>query len=236
MSAITYGSGRRCFCVVGIAAIAGDTDAELGFGSHVVIVPRGVAPVWADAAHNPASRRDAVFIRAPDGRTVEWAERRARRVLSAPDLGTQDLTYITPKTVLAGVRRLQQGVALSVGSIALLSLVLGGTTLMSLLAAGVLERVPEIGLRRALGGTPRDVAALFVAEACTVTLAAGVVGVAAALLLLPALGQALPLPSRVGPWTVLLPLGFALLAGGAFSWWPARQAARIPPSEALRAG
>jgi putative ABC transport system permease protein len=138
--------------------------------------------------------------------------------------------------LLRSVRRLQRGVALSAGGIAGLALVLGGTTLMSLLIAGVLERVPEIGLRRALGGTPRDVAALFVAEACAVTTAAGVLGVLGAMALMPALERAAPIPVRTGPLSVILPLAFSILAGVAFSWWPARRAACIPPSEALRSG
>lgn len=228
--------GKTLFQVVGVAAMGGAPAAAHGLGPRAVMVPRSVAAMWADTRRSPAGRPDALFVRVPEGRTVEWAEQRARRVLSAPDLAASDLTFVTPRTVLAGVRRLQRGVTLSAGGIALLALVLGGTTLMSLLTAGVLERVPEIGLRRALGGRPRDVAALFVVEACVVTSVAGVVGVAAALALLPALGGILPVPVRIGPITVLLPLVFSLLAGVVFSWWPARSAARIPPSEALRAG
>lgn len=159
---------------------------------------------------------------------------RCRGVLSAPDAGPADFTYVTPDTLLAGLRRLQATIRWSVGSIAALCLLLGGTTLMSLMLANVRDRVGEIGLRRALGARARDVAALFVLEACLVTLAAAAAGgLVAALVLWPARAR-FPAPLVFGPGTFLVPVLASVGLGIIFSYWPARMASRISPAEALR--
>jgi putative ABC transport system permease protein len=142
--------------------------------------------------------------------------------------------WVTPEVLLRKVRRLQDTIALTVGSIAALCLVLGGTTLMSLMVANVRDRVTEIGLRTALGATPRDIAGLFVAEGALVAAAAGLVATAGTHLLLLAGNGRLPVPVAVDAATVALPALVAVGLGIVFSYWPARTAARIMPAEALR--
>ena len=105
---------------------------------------------------------------------------------------------------------------------------------MSLMLANVRDRIPEIGLRRALGATSRDVATLFVAESCLVTGSAALIGAAAAGVLL-ALGYGADMVSmRAQVSTFLIPVLASLGLGAIFSYWPARTAMRISPAEALR--
>ncbi len=107
-------------------------------------------------------------------------------------------------------------------------------TLAGLLLTGVRERIPEIGLRRALGARRRDIAGLFVTEALVLTVTAGLAGWVAGELTLRWLGSRFPLPFHLGWQTRGLPLllaaGLALLC----SIGPAVFAARLPPAEALR--
>jgi putative ABC transport system permease protein len=103
-----------------------------------------------------------------------------------------------------------------------------------LLLSGVRERIPEIGLRRAIGASASDVAALFVTEALILTLAAAAVGITAAALLLRLAESTLPLPWCFTPAVASLPALLSLLLAAAASALPTAIAARLPPAEALR--
>jgi putative ABC transport system permease protein len=226
------------FRVVGIieAAVRGDeqqeSDSGFSTGRATMFIP------WTlvfdrDSVMDRHDILDALLIRLGPGVRMRAIMDRAARLLSAPDVRL-DVQWTTPDQLLEGTRRLQRTIRLSAGSVTLLCLVLGGTTLTSLMLANVRDRVREIGLRRALGATPRDIAALFVAEACCITGAASVAGLLAATFILVLARDAVGVPLKLGISTFLLPVVASILLGGVFSFWPARVAARIEPAEALR--
>ena len=233
--------GGAPFRVVGVvasggAALAGATDNPVIAGSErVVFVPLTTAPTWLAQRVEPGAELDAIFVRLPEA--MPFAEGRARvaQLLGDPALTHAAVAWITPETILRGVRRMQRALDLGIGSIALLSLALGGITLMSLLVGNVRERVTEIGLRRALGATRRDVAALFVFEGCLLTTLAALAGAAVAQWVLRVLSGVPEIPLALDGWLWLAPLGVALGVGLLASYVPARLAAGIAPADALRA-
>ncbi|MBI1865104.1 MAG: ABC transporter permease, partial [Nitrospirae bacterium] len=204
-------------------------------GERIVFVPKTVPPYWTTEWKKPEDRLDAIFLRTPETADYARALSAARNLLDQPDARVERVSWVTPESLTRNVRKLEKTISLTVGSIAVLCLVLGGTTLMSLMVSNVRDRVVEIGLRRALGATQKDIAALFVLEAAVVTTAAALAGAAASHVLLILGGAALPFPVRLGLSSVAVPLIAAVALGMAFSYWPARMAARITPSEALRA-
>ena len=227
------------FLIVGICEAGGDdagavTAGAVAPGERAIFVPLSVPPYWEPQAANRGGELDAVFIRAPADGDVYAVRQAAQRILEAPMVGVGPLSWLTPDVLLAGLRRLQRTVQLTAGSIALLCLLLGGATLMSLMVAAVNERVHEIGLRRSLGATPGDIAGLFAAEACLVTFAAAVIGTGIAHLVLWLAADSLPVPIALGPASWLLPASAALVLGAGFAYAPARRAAAIAPAEALR--
>lgn len=175
---------------------------------------------------------DRIWFRARPGHSPEAI----RRTLDArlPLLDLPGARWVTPETLLADIRRWQRTLAWTAGGGALLGLLLGATSLTGLLLAGVRERIPEIGLRRAIGATPADIAALFVAEALILTLASAATGILAAALLLHAAGPTLPLPWALTPGTLLAPFLLSLLLAALSSALPSLIASRLPPAEALR--
>ncbi len=228
------------FRVVGIVAFSTDVlEAEAQMSAlvpaeSVVWVPLTVPPYWLSSTVPPEPELEAIFVRVPEDQSMERLVARARILMELPDAGAPPLAYITPDVLLEKVRRLQSTIQVTVGSIALLCLVLGGTTLMSLMVANVRDRVTEIGLRRALGATRGEIARLFVLEAVLVTLAAALAGSLGTQILLWFLRDRFPVPLDLNPLIVLIPALLGLGLGVIFSFAPARAAARISPAEALR--
>jgi ABC-type antimicrobial peptide transport system permease subunit len=179
---------------------------------------------------------DLDFILAKVPETIGYASavKRARRALDSAAGAGGHWSWITPQALLGRIRRLQSTIRLTVGSIACLCLILGGTTLTSLMVANVRDRLAEIGLRKAIGATAADIVGLFVLEGCLVTTAAALIGTVGGHAILLAISPGLPVPIKVGLETILVPVLAAVGLGAVFSYWPARLAAKVEPSEALR--
>ncbi len=221
------------FVKIGGAAVE-NNDRRINYGDSAVFIP-AAAPIYEQGAvKKMTDQLDMLFIRIPAGKNAEDYVRAGERLLNSPELAINNISWITPESLLRGIRRMQNAVRLAGGSIAFLCLVLGGTTLMSLMLANVRDRITEIGLRRALGATALDVATLFVFEACLVTVAAALVGILGTVLLMNIVRGRFLLEVSLGWGTLLLPIFVSLVTGVVFSYWPARLAAGITPAEALR--
>lgn len=124
--------------------------------------------------------------------------------------------------------------------IASISLVVGGIGIMNIMLATVTERTREIGIRRALGAKRRDITMQFLIEAVVQTSVGGLAGVLLGLgmvFFIPVLWEMVTdssLPAVVHVPAIFLALGVSIGVGVLFGWFPARQAARLDPIEALR--
>jgi putative ABC transport system permease protein len=115
-----------------------------------------------------------------------------------------------------------------------LSLLVGGIVLMNILLISVGERTKEIGLRRAMGATRRDVFMQFLTESLAVTISGMVLGSVLGWAVNIVLARVSALPVVISWEPFALALGFALVVGLFFGVQPARRAARLKPVEALR--
>lgn len=223
--------GREPFRLVGCFE-AGESAIPL-VSEHAVFIPHS-ADVLETGGESDLRRVDALVFRAKPGTAPEALRSRVAALLRQPGAGGGVVEWITPESLLQGIRRWQRAIGWTAGAGGALSLLLGAATLAGMLLTGVRERVPEIGLRRALGARRREVAALFVAEAFALTGAAALAGMGAAEFTLRGLGGRFPLPFHFGLGTRLWPLVLAFGLAWLCSIGPAWMAARLPPAEALR--
>jgi putative ABC transport system permease protein len=120
------------------------------------------------------------------------------------------------------------------GSIASVSLLVGGIGIMNIMLVSVTERTREIGIRMALGARRRDVLWQFLLEALVLSIAGGIMGILLGLGGAVALSKFSNFPVSITPWSVMLAFTFAALVGVFFGLHPARKASRLQPIEALR--
>jgi putative ABC transport system permease protein len=124
--------------------------------------------------------------------------------------------------------------AILLAGIALVSLLVGGIGIMNIMLVSVTERTREIGVRKAMGATPRNILFQFLTEALTLCLAGGVLGLVAGAGAAVALSRLAGWNTAIAPGAVLLAVGFSGAVGLFFGIYPARRAAALDPIVALR--
>lgn len=120
------------------------------------------------------------------------------------------------------------------GSIASVSLLVGGIGIMNIMLVSVTERTHEIGIRMALGARRRDILWQFLLEAIVLSGAGGILGIILGVGGAVALAQFSQFPVSITPWSIAVAFLFAALVGIFFGLHPARKASRLRPIEALR--
>ena len=228
--------GPHPFTIVGVlregSGLPDDAARPDAAGDDSLVLIPSVVAERCGLAMDPSAA--ALFIRPAGERIGRDVATAADAVMRDPAWAGWKIRWVTPESLLRGIRELQQVIALTAGSIALLCLLLGGTTLMSLMLADVRQRIPEIGLRRSLGATQRDIALLFVVESCVITGGAALAGLVVAAVLLAGLAGHGGVPIGINYFTFVIPVIVSIVIGGAFSFWPARLAAGWSPALALR--
>ena len=119
-------------------------------------------------------------------------------------------------------------------AVAFVSLFVGGVVIANIMLASITERIREIGVRKALGATDRDVFMQFLVEAVVVTAAGGVVGLVLGLVLVAVVDAGLGMPTSVSPGIMLSAFLCAVGVGLVFGLFPAAKAGKLNPVEALR--
>ena len=123
---------------------------------------------------------------------------------------------------------------LLLGSIAAISLLVGGIGIMNIMLVSVTERTREIGIRMAVGSRPGYIRLQFLSESIILSVAGGLIGVALGAAMSIGVAQFLEWPTLVSPTAIVLSVGFSAAVGVFFGYYPAHKAARLDPIDALR--
>jgi len=207
--------------------------------------PVGIGP--AQPSTSFLSTRDAlglsgseavgqILVSAKNAGSVKAAEAGITSEITRSHGGQEDFTVVTQDELLSTLDRITDELNVFLAGIAGVSLLVGGIGVMNIMLVSVTERTREIGIRKALGATDRDVLLQFLFEAVLLSSLGGAAGVGlgvAGSLLLPALLTDLP-HAAFGPVQVGLAFGVSALIGVLFGSLPAYRSARLAPVDALR--
>lgn len=145
-----------------------------------------------------------------------------------------DFTVINQADLIAVFGDITAIFTIVLGSIAGISLVVGGIGIMNIMLVSVTERTREIGLRKAIGAKRSDILSQFLIEAIVISIIGGAIGILLGVLGSVLIGNLADMTTVVTPGAVLLATGFSLAVGIFFGIYPATRAARLSPIDALR--
>ncbi|HVB32331.1 MAG TPA: ABC transporter permease [Gemmatimonadaceae bacterium] len=177
---------------------------------------------------------DRIIVRVDDGRYMPAAADLIRRMLARRHNAVVDFEITVPELLLRQEQRTRSIFNVVLGAIASISLLVGGIGIMNIMLASVLERIREIGVRRATGATQRDILFQFLSEALLISVAGGVAGIITGAAISGGIQHFAGIKTIISLLSVVLAFGVSFTVGLVFGIVPAWRAAQQDPVVCLR--
>jgi putative ABC transport system permease protein len=225
--------------VVGVLASTGASSTSAGTSNpdDVMVIPisTGAERIFGGTSRNSVS---SIAVQARSSADLTGAYQEADHLLlqlhGISNATNADFTITSEQSLIAANTSVDHTLTILLGGIAAISLIVGGIGVMNIMLVSVTERIREIGLRKALGATPRVIRRQFLVEASVLGLVGGVLGVVAGLLGVLYLPGLIGDPISTSPTAAVGALVIALAIGVLFGVYPASRAATLAPIDALR--
>ncbi len=156
------------------------------------------------------------------------------RMLQRGHNGIVDFSVTVPEELLKQEQRTKEIFNIVLGAIASISLVVGGIGIMNIMLASVMERTKEIGIRRAVGATRRDIALQFLAEATTISVAGGFIGIILGFIISIVIEKTAGIITIITLVSVFVSFAISITIGIGFGFFPAKRAAEQDVIQSLR--
>jgi putative ABC transport system permease protein len=171
------------------------------------------------------------WIQAKDDVSIEESKKEIEQILLRT-LKEDDFSVLDTGSLISVIAQVLGVLTIALAGIAAISLIVGGIGIMNIMLVSVTERTKEIGLRKAVGATPKIIMFQFLVESMVLSVTGGVIGI-----LFGAAGSLAMrsfLPTSVSFWSVFLAFSVSVIIGVVFGVLPAGRAAKLNPIQALR--
>ncbi|MDP2799388.1 MAG: ABC transporter permease, partial [Deltaproteobacteria bacterium] len=222
--------------VIGVLAVKGQSPRG-DDQDDAIYVPITTAQKRLFGTHLPGLVR-VIMVQAKDMNVMANTEKeitdlldQRHRIVKGAD---RDFSVRNLSEILAAAQAAYKTMSLLLGSIALVSLVVGGIGIMNIMLVSVTERTREIGIRMAVGAQESDILTQFLIESLVLSLVGGVIGVILGLTGAEIMAAMSDWPVLISWQALLLAFAFSAMVGIFFGFYPARKAAHLNPIDALR--
>ena len=225
----TFEISRMPFTIIGVFKEAFPDFGNSEIEDQTVLIPLQLARFFSGSENV-----QQIYFSMRSMSEVTDAAREIKRIVQARHRADSIYKTQTLQEYLSIAKSIMTALTALLVAVSFVTLAVGGVGIMNIMLAGVRARVREIGIRKALGATRREIKLQFLTEAVIISLTGGVVG--------SIVGLALPVSARVftdfaipiTPWSVVIALGSAMLVGVIFGTVPATRAAQLDPVDALK--
>ncbi|MCX6282031.1 MAG: ABC transporter permease [Bacteroidetes bacterium] len=157
-----------------------------------------------------------------------------KRMLLRRHQKMEDFEIKVPELLLKQEQRTKDIFNIVLGCIAGISLLVGGIGIMNIMLASVMERIKEIGIRRAIGATKRDITLQFLMEATLLSISGGLIGIVLGIIFSKIIMQFTSILTIISPVSIIISFGVSASVGIIFGYMPAKRASVADPVESLR--
>jgi putative ABC transport system permease protein len=225
----TFEISRIPFTIIGVFKEAFPDFGNSEIEDQTILIPLQVARYFTGSENV-----QQIYFSMRSMSEVTDAGKEIKRIVQARHRPDSIYKTQTLQEYLSVAKSIMTALTALLVAVSFVTLAVGGVGIMNIMLAGVRARVREIGIRKALGATRREIKLQFLTEAVIISLTGGVVG--------SIVGLALPVSARIftdfaipiTPWSVVIALGSAMLVGVIFGTVPATRAAQLDPVEALK--
>jgi len=177
---------------------------------------------------------DKIVVQVKESEQIGPTTALLNRMLLRRHQQVEDFEIKIPELLLKQEQRTKDIFNIVLGVIAGISLLVGGIGIMNIMLASVMERIKEIGVRMAMGGTRKDITVQFLLEATLISLTGGVIGILVGVILAKLIMQLTGILTIISGISIFLSFGVSAFVGILFGYMPARRAASQDPVESLR--
>lgn len=214
------------FKVIGIAKAKGGGGMGMpSIDEHVYM------PFKASLSFNPDKKYYAIYLKADSPESISQIKSDAKKIL-LKRYKTDEFSVVEQTEILDTVNSIFSILNSILVAIAAISLIVGGVGIMNIMFVSVVERIREIGIRRAIGARRRDILLLFLMESVLLSSFGGILALILSWTVVLFLQQLFP--AYIDITTVIIALGVSSLVGIIFGVFPAKKAADLSPIEAIR--
>ena len=177
---------------------------------------------------------DKIVVQVKESRLINPTTDLLKRMLLRRHQKIDDFEIKVPELLLKQEQRTKDIFNIVLGAIASISLLVGGIGIMNIMLASVMERIKEIGIRRAIGATKLDIVLQFLSEATLLSITGGLIGIVLGIIISKLIMQFTGILTIISPWSIVISFGVSASVGILFGYMPAKKASTADPVESLR--